>query len=255
MSEHTRVHTEGPVLHIRFDRPEKRNALTQQMYATAAQALEEAASDPECRVVVLSGSETCFTSGNDVRDFASGGVSADSPVVRFLRVISGFAKPVIAAVAGPAIGVGTTVLFHCDLVFATQDLMLKTPFVDLALVPEAASSLLMPRTLGTQRASGMLLLGEPMSAEDAYNAGLVNRIVPSGELLSTALATALALAEKPPEAVRITKALIRKTERDLVADRLQEEGELFMQRLTSPEALEAFSAFLEQRRPDFSSFT
>ncbi|MEN0066698.1 MAG: enoyl-CoA hydratase [Myxococcota bacterium] len=255
MSEHMSVRTDGGVLHVQFDRPEKRNALTQAMYATVNEALTQASNDEHCRVVVLSGSETCFTAGNDVKDFMAGGVSADSPVAQFLQLLSTFEKPLVAAVAGPAVGVGTTMLFHCDLVYATADAKLKTPFVDLALVPEAASSLLMTMYLGYQRAAGMLMLGEVLSATDAYAAGLVNQIIPQGELLATALQKAQQLASRPPAAVRLTKALMRKTHREAVAERLTEEGQLFFERLGSPEAMEAFTAFMEQRKPDFSSFT
>ena len=254
MSEHLLVRQDGPVLHVQLNRLDKRNALTQAMYTGMADAMEEAATSPACRVVLLSGDETCFTSGNDIRDFMAGGLREDSPVVRFLQVISGHPKPIIAAAAGPAIGVGTTMLFHCDLVYAAPDLALKTPFVDLALVPEAASSLLMPAGLGYQRAAGMLMLGEVLSAEEAHVAGLVNRVVPNAELLATAMERAQHLATRPPEALRLTKQLMRKSDQSAVQARMREEAQHFAQRLMSPEAMEAFGAFMEQRAPDFSKF-
>ena len=254
MSDHVLVRREGAVIHMQLNRLDKRNALTQAMYAAMNAVLSDAAADERCRVVVLSGNESCFTAGNDVKDFMAGGVSAESPVAQFLHEISHFPKPLIAAAAGPAIGVGTTLLFHCDLVYATDDLQLRTPFVDLALVPEAASSLLMPAALGYQRAAAMLMLGESMTAHDAHTVGLVNQVVPAGTLLDTAMDKARNLASKPPAALRATKALMRQADQHAVESRMKQEGALFFERLQSPEAMEAFSAFLEQRAPDFSKF-
>ncbi len=254
MTEHIVLHREDNILHIQIDRPKKRNALTQAMYSAIEEALGQAAED-NTRAVVISGSKECFTAGNDLRDFMNGGLKADSPVMRFLHRIATFEKPLIAAVAGHAIGVGTTLLFHCDLVYATADAKLKTPFVDLALVPEAASSLLMPIGLGYQRAAAMLMLGESMSGAEAHAAGVVNKIVAPEELIDTALAKARILATKPPAALRMTKALMKKTDSEAVMARMMEEGQLFMERLSSPEAMEAFSAFMQQRAPDFSKFS
>lgn len=249
-----RIERQDRVLQLVFDRLDKKNALTQAMYTALADALDKAADDAEVRAVVFSGSADCFSAGNDIQDFLAGGLSPDAPVLRFLRTVVGFEKPLVAAVAGPAIGIGTTLLFHCDLVYAAPSTVLKTPFVDLALVPEAASSLLMPAGLGYQRAAGMLLLGEAMSADEAHVAGLVNRVVAAEELLATALDAARRLAAKPPAALRLSKSLMRRGSQQAVAARLGEEAEVFVTQLASPEAKEAFTAFLERRAPDFSRF-
>ena len=241
------------VLHLALDRPEKKNALTRAMYATLADALEAAAADDQVRAVVLSGRGGVFTGGNDLGDFMMDPPTGpDSPVFRFLRNAVGFPKPLIAAVEGPAIGIGTTILLHCDLAYASPDAHFKMPFVDLGLVPEAASSLLLPRIVGPARAAELLLLGESFSAETAREIGLVNAVVedPTGH----ALDRAAALAAKPPEAVRQSKALMRRETADAVGETMAHEGALFVERLGSPEAQEAFTAFFEKRTPDFSRF-
>lgn len=254
MSNDVLVSRDGQVLHLVLNRPKKKNAITQAMYSTLTAALAEASTDGSVRAVVISGGTECFCAGNDIQDFMAGGLKPDAPVVQFLGAISSFGKPLIAAVAGPAVGIGTTLLFHCDLVYAAPNTQLKTPFVDLALVPEAGSSLLMPAGLGYQRAAGMLLLGESMGAEQAHVAGLVNAIVPAEEVVDTALAAAQRLAKKPPGALRMSKGLMRSASKDAVQQRIREEAIVFAGQLKSPEAQEAFMAFMQRRAPDFSAF-
>ncbi len=252
MSEHVVVSTSGDVLEVRFNRPEKKNALTREMYEAVSTAFEQADADPAIRVVLLTGSGDTFTSGNDVKDFqgSSGRPRGGS---RFLPAISSLQKPLIAAVNGAAIGVGTTMLMHCDLIVAARSARFVMPFTSLGLVPEAASSLLVPRLLGHQRASAMLLLGEPLDAATALDWGLVNRVVDDAALMDTAREMAARLAALPPQAIRLTKRLIKHGVPD-VAGRIQEEIGLFTERLASPEAQEAFAAFMEKRKPDFSRF-
>jgi len=241
-------------LEIRLDRPEKKNALTRAMYDAMADAFEKADADPTIRVALLTGTGDSFTSGNDISDFqsraAGGGRSSAS---RFLPTISSMQKPLIAAVNGAAIGVGTTMLMHCDLIVAARSARFVMPFTSLGLVPEAASSLLFPRLLGHQRASALLLLGEPLDAATALAWGFVNRVVDDAVLMDTAREMARRLAALPPQAVRLTKRLIKQGARD-VAGRMEEEIHLFRERLASPEAKEAFAAFMEKRKPDFSRF-
>jgi enoyl-CoA hydratase/carnithine racemase len=194
-----------------------------------------------------------FTGGNDLADFMMDPPTGpESPVFRFLQAAVTFPKPLIAAVEGPAIGIGTTILLHCDLAYASPDAKLKMPFVDLGLVPEAASSLLLPQLAGRVRAAEMLLFGEVIPADRAHEVGLVNDVVAAP--VAHALARAAVLAAKPPAAVRLTKALLGHATAEAVGDALAREGALFIERLGSPEAAEAFSAFFEKRAPDFSAF-
>jgi enoyl-CoA hydratase/carnithine racemase len=243
------------LLEIRFDRPEKKNALSRAMYARVVEALQSADADPAVRVVLLTGTGNYFTSGNDIGDFqvrAAGNQEPDgSP---FLTALSSLQKPLIGAVNGPAIGVGTTMLAHCDLLIAARSARFVMPFTSLGLVPEAASSLLFPRLIGHQRASAMLLLGEPIDAETALDWGFVNQVVDDAALMETAYAMAKRLAALPPQAVRQTKHLIKQGKTD-VPGRIVEELGLFRQRLRSPEAKEAFAAFMEKRKPDFAAFS
>lgn len=242
------------VLEIRLNRPEKKNALTRSMYETVSAELEEADADPSTRVALLTGTGDTFTSGNDIKDFqARGEANAPRGGSRFLPVISSFQKPLIAAVNGAAIGVGTTMLLHCDLIVAAKSARFVMPFTNLALVPEAASTLLVPRLLGHQRASALLLLGEPLDAATALEWGFVNRVVDDAALMQTAREMAGRLAALPPEAVRLTKRLMKHGEPS-VAGRIAEEIGIFSERLGSAEAQEAFAAFMEKRKPDFSRF-
>jgi enoyl-CoA hydratase/carnithine racemase len=241
----------GRILELRLNRPDKKNAITAAMYAALADALRSAADDPEVRVATLLGSGGTFTSGNDLKDFQqSPPLDMDQPVFHFLEAISTFPKVLVAGVEGPAVGVGTTMLLHCDLVLAAPTAIFSLPFVDLALVPEAASSLLLPDLIGRHRAAKHLILGDPFDAETALGYGLVTDIV-SGDLEARVRSTAERIAAKPPEAVRLTKRLLRSNGEE-VRSRIEEEGKLFATRLTSPEAAEAFAAFFEKRPPNFS---
>ena len=244
------------ILRITINRMEKMNALSVAMYDAFASAILAAEGDPEVRVILIEGAGGCFTSGNDLHDFAtSPPTGEESPVFRFLQAISGAQKPIVAAVLGPAVGIGTTMLLHCDLVCAGEGARFELPFVNLGLCPEAACSLLLPHLAGYQRAAELLLLGEPFGADRAREIGLVNAIFPDKELSEQAFATARKLAQRPPVAVRLTKELLKKAGRRAVAETMAEEGRHFLQRLTSPEAKEAFAAFFERRKPDFSRFS
>ncbi|HXT78112.1 MAG TPA: enoyl-CoA hydratase [Acetobacteraceae bacterium] len=242
------------ILEITFNRPEKKNALTRAMYAAVVDAFQTANTEPKIRVVLLTGAGDTFTSGNDIKDFqqraATNEASHASP---FLTALSSLKKPLIAAVNGAAIGVGTTMLAHCDLIVAAQSARFVMPFTSLGLVPEAGSSLLFPRLLGHQRASALLLLGEPMDAATAHAWGFVNQVVPDADLLATARDIARRLAALPPQAVQQTRDLIKFGNADLPG-RIEQELALFRDRLRSPEAAEAFAAFMEKRKPDFSRF-
>lgn len=247
----TKIETHGAVLEIRLDRPKKKNALTIAMYSAMVEALEQGAKDPAIRAVVFTAEGEAFTAGNDVMDFMAGLGDGEPPVLRFIRLLAQYEKPLVAAVNGPAVGLGTTMLLHCDLVYATETARLHAPFVSLGLVPEAASSLLLPRRVGPAVAAEMLLLGTPMSATRAKEVGIVNAIVPAGELRATALDRAAALAKQPPRALQLSRALLRGDATPTLA-RLDEEAKLFAECLAGAEAREAFSAFIEKRTPDFS---
>ncbi len=256
MSDHVLTELEGGVLRVTIHRPEKKNALTVAMYAALAEALRQAEADPAVRVVLLCGTGDAFTAGNDLGDFVANPPSGESsPVFAFLGAISTAAKPVVAAVHGPAIGIGTTLLLHCDLVLATPDARLQLPFVTLGLSPEAASSYLLPLAVGPQRAAELLLFGEPFSGEQAHAWGLVNELTVEGDLLDRATKRAEALAARPPASVRLTKSFLRRPHAEAVQATLRAEAEAFLERLQSPEAAEAFTAFFEKRAPDFSSFS
>jgi enoyl-CoA hydratase/carnithine racemase len=252
MTQHVRVTTADRVTTIRLDRPDKKNAITLEMYAALSDALDGAAADPAVRAVVLAGARDCFTAGNDLGDFvraAQGGDTASGS--RFLRTLAGFDKPLIGAVAGVAIGIGTTMLLHCDLVYAAPSARFRTPFVDLALVPEAGSSILLPALVGARRAAQLLLLGEQLDAPTALAWGLINAV--SEDPDAAAASAAAKLAALPPGALRATKALTRPS-REAILEAMRVEGEAFGARLRSPEAMEAFQAFLGRRPADFSRF-
>lgn len=247
------THAEAGVMTITFNRLERKNSITSAMYAALADALDAAGADPAIRVVLLQGHETVFSAGNDIGDFLNQPpAGADSPVFRFLRGIAQFPKPLVAAVCGPAVGVGTTLLFHCDLVFAGDNAAFSLPFVNLGLVPEAASSLLVPQMFGYHRAAEALLLGEPFMAEAALEAGLVNRVLPPTEANAYAQAQARKLAAKPLGSLVETKRLMKLGQQGPVLERMQEEGASFSRMLREPAAREAFTAFMEKRKPDFS---
>jgi enoyl-CoA hydratase/carnithine racemase len=248
------VATADRVTTIRLDRPDKKNALTIEMYKQLTAALAAAQSERDVRAVVLTGTADCFSSGNDIADFASAG-QRDGDVTAgldFVRAIATFEKPIVAAVAGVAIGVGVTMLLHCDLVVAAPSARFKTPFVALGLVPEAASTLLLPALVGERRAAQLLLLGEQIDAATALAWGLVNEVV--DDPLAAALAKAKTLAAYAPTALRATKGLLRRVGRDAVLEAIGVEGQAFSAQVRSPEAKEAFQAFLARRPADFSSF-
>lgn len=248
------THTEEGILTITLNRVAKKNSLTGAMYAAISDALEAAAADPVVRVAVIQGHETIFSAGNDIGDFLKAPPSADSPVIRFLRVISSFPKPLIGAVCGAAVGVGTTLLLHCDLVYAGDNAAFSLPFVNLGLCPEAGSSYLLPRLMGHQRASEALLLGDPFTAETALEVGLINRIVPPAEVHALAHRQAQRLAAKPLASLIASKRLMKQEQAAPVAARLDEEIAIFGRMLREPAAKEALTAFMENRRPDFSAF-
>lgn len=254
--DHIETSRDGGTLLIRFARPEKKNALTLAMYDRLNAAMTDAAKDPAVRAVVFASTSGIFTAGNDLVDFMQNPpADLDSPVGRFLNHLATFPKPMIAAVDGKGVGLGLTMLLHCDFVYASEKAELVAPFVNLGLVPEAASSLLLPKLVGHQRAAEILLLGEPLSAQRAYALGLYNALLPSDEVLPRAMEVAKKLGEKAPSAVRLSKALLKATDAMTPTERILKEGEIFTQRLQSPEVAEAFGAFFEKRKPDFSPFS
>ena len=255
MSDHILLSEADAILTIQINRPDKRNALTAKMYATVADALENAESNPKIRVVFITGTLDCFTSGNDVVDFMQNPPPDEhSPVTRFLHNLSTFKKPVVAAVNGPAVGVGTTLLLHCDLIYAAEATVFQAPFVSLGLCPEAASSYLLPTLVGLPKAAEILMLGESFDAQTALNYGLINAVFPNDEYRQLAYAKAKKLAAQPAKGLRLTKHLLRKANVDLVKKTMDAEGQHFKTMLQSPEATEAMSAFLQKRKPDFGQF-
>jgi enoyl-CoA hydratase/carnithine racemase len=247
------THTDAGVMTITFNRLDKKNSITSSMYAAMADAVAQAAADASVRVVLVQGHESIFSAGNDIGDFLNQPPSTpESPVFRFLRGIATFEKPLLAAVAGPAVGIGTTMLFHCDLVYAGDNAAFSMPFVNLGLCPEAASSLLAPRMFGYHRAAEALLMGDPFFAEAAQEVGLVNRVVPPTEVNGYAQAQARKLAAKPLSSLIETKRLMKGGYQQEVLQKMDEEGKSFGRMLREPAAKEAFGAFMEKRKPDFS---
>lgn len=256
MTDHILVRKTGHILTVHINRPACKNALTHAMYTALGDALEQAREDSGIRCILFTGNEDCFTSGNDLADFAKGlpGDFQDTPVGRFLFLLTSASKPVVAAVNGPAIGIGTTMLLHCDLVFAGDNARFQMPFASLGLCPEGGSSLLLPSWIGRARAAELLMLGGAFGAEDASRLGLINRVCAPNETEALAMAACQQLAAQPPAAIRATKELMNRPAREQLKDTLLAEGEAFDQRLKSPEAAEAFRAFMEKRKPDYSSF-
>ena len=257
MSEHVRVEKEGGVLAIALARPDRRNAITVAMYAALADAIEGAAEDPDVRVISLRGEGQDFAAGNDLVDFLEAAPRLDEeiPVWRLLRGLATCEIPIVAAVHGNCVGIGTTMLLHCDLVIADDSAKFSMPFVDLGLVPEAASSLVFPRLAGRRRAARYLLLSEPFGADEAQAIGLVSHRATGGALeakLDEVVATLLA---KPPEALRQTQRLLRHGSHDEILERMKLESSLFAERLESAEVKEAIGAFFEKRKRDFSSLS
>ena len=251
---HILSNIDAGVMTLTINRLEKKNSITSAMYSLLADALDAAQLDAPVRAVVIQGHETIFSAGNDLGDFLNKPPSTqDSPVFRFLRSISTFPKPIVAAVCGPAVGIGTTMLLHCDLIYAGDNAAFSMPFVNLGLCPEAASSLLVPQLIGYHRAAEALLLGEPFTAESALEMGLVNRIVPPAEANALAHRQAQKLAARPISSLIETKRLMKKANAPLLAERISEEGVSFARMLAEPAAREAFTAFMQKRPPDFSA--
>jgi enoyl-CoA hydratase/carnithine racemase len=254
--QHVVVEKSDKILTLTLNRPDKKNALTRAMYQTLATEIANADSDPNVRCIVIKANGDMFTAGNDLADFAAIGNSTAAPTLAdanpLLPALAQARTPIVAAVNGRAVGVGVTMLLHCDMVYVAEDALLSAPFVNLALVPEAASSLLMPLRIGHARAFEMFVLGAPVNAEKAVNWGIANRSVPQAVLHSTARETAMAIAARAPESVVATKLLMR-DETALLARISQESGH-FIRQLKSPEFKEAFTAFSERRAADFSQF-
>lgn len=256
MSEDILITRDEAVVEIRFNRPDKKNAITNSMYGAMADALESAAADKSVRAILFTANGDFFTAGNDLSDFAAqntGAFTGPRHVGRFLQRVIEAEKPVVAAVQGSAVGVGVTMLLQCDLVYIAETAKLTTPFVNLGLVPENASSLTMPARMGHARAFAMLGLGEPITGKDAAACGIANAALPAAEVEPRARAAAQTLAKKPAEALRLTKQLMRNPA--ALIERMEHEGAIFAQRLKSAEAAEAFAAFAQRRAPDFSKLS
>ena len=238
---------------IEIARPEKKNAITGAMYHAMAAALDAAKADTAVRAVLIAGQPGIFTSGNDIEDFMQR-PPGEPPAFAFMRALMGCDKPVVAAVTGAAIGIGTTLLLHCDFVYVSDEARLAMPFVSLGLVPEFASSLIVPQLMGNVRAAEKLLLGDPFTGADAVECGIANAVLPANEVVNHARRIAERFNALPPSAVRDTKTLMRRARAALAAETITAEGEVFAKRLRSPEAQEAFGAFFQKRKPDFSKF-
>src|SRR5579859_874415 len=254
MAEHIVVSIEDRILTLRLDRPEKKNALTRGMYLGMIEALKQADADPNVRVVLITGTEVCFTAGNDLVDFANAKPGETSPAILYLQTLAAAQKPVIAAVGGVAVGIGTTMLLHCDLVYATSSARFQLPFVNLGLCPEAGSSYVLPSLVGQRRAAELLFFGEPFGAEAAREFGIVNEVCVESELFLRTNAAAQQLAEKPPTALRTAKALLKQGSADNIKAAMARETKQFAALLQGPEAREAMMAFMQRRKPDFSKF-
>lgn len=254
MTDHIKTELAGGVLTVTLARADKKNAITQAMYAALAEATERARTDDAVRVLVFRGEGDSFSAGNDIGDFIAIGSQAGQPtdmaVFRFLKALADLDKPVVAAVKGRAVGIGLTLLLHCDVVVVAEDALLSAPFINLALAPEAASSMLLPAVLGHQRAFEIFALGEPIDGRTALAWGLANRAVPAEQVEAVAAELAGKLAARAPNSIRKTKRLMRDAER--LWDLMQREGEAFGSQMKSPEAMEAFMAFTQKRAPDFS---
>jgi enoyl-CoA hydratase/carnithine racemase len=254
MSEPVLTELNGGVLTVTLNRPEKKNAITQAMYAALAAATERARTDDAVRVLLFRAAGDSFSAGNDIADFiaigsSDGGQVVDAPVFHFLKALADLDKPAMAAVRGRAVGIGLTLLLHCDMVVVAEDALLSAPFVNLALAPEAASSLLLPMVLGHQRAFEIFALGEPIDGRTAQAWGLANRAVPADQVDALAAELAAKVAARAPNSIRKTKRLMRDSERLWAL--MQEEGEAFGSQMSSPEAMEAFMAFTQKRAPVF----
>ncbi len=256
MSEQIITKSENGVLHIVLNRAEKRNALTRVMYAGIAEGIEMAENDPKIRVILIYGNGQCFCAGNDLKDFQDmdWGNNSTRTATSWTEMILKAKKPIVAAIHGYAIGVGVTMLLHFDLVYAGTNCRFQFPFVNLGLVPEFGSTFNLPELVGHQRAAELFFFGDWFTAEEAEKMGMINKIFPENKLITEVVSLAEKLAEKPPEALRKTKELIKKRQKEILAKLMPEEGAEFARRQKSPEAQEAFKAFFERRKPDFSKF-
>jgi len=255
VSDHIHTSLADGVLTVTLARPDKKNAITQAMYSVLAEATNQARTDDAVRVLLFRSEGDSFSAGNDIADFiaigsAGGGQVTDAPVFQFLRSLATLDKPAVAAVRGRAVGIGLTLLLHCDLVVVAEDALLSVPFVNLALAPEAASSLLLPAVIGHQRAFEMFALGEAIDGPTALAWGLANRCVPADQVDAVAAGLALKVASRAPNSIRKTKTLMRDAE--ALWSLMLREGEAFGSQMSSPEAMEAFMAFSQKRQPDFS---
>jgi len=240
---------------IEIARPEKKNAITRAMYLAMAAAVDAAVADPAVRALLITGQPGIFTSGNDIHDFMERPpADGDAPPFVFMKALLACDKPVVAAVTGAAIGIGTTMLLHCDFVYVCDEARLAMPFVSLGLVPEFASSLILPQLLGNVRAAEKILLGDPFTGAEAVECGIANAVLPTGEVVRHARRVAERFNALPPGAVQESKRLLRRARAEAVLETIRVEAEVFARRLRSPEAQEAFSAFFQKRRPDFSTF-
>lgn len=247
--------TADGVATIEIARSQKKNALTLAMYEAMTDAITNAVADGAVRAILIAGQPGVFTSGNDLEDFMQRPPAGEeSPVFRFMQALAACDKPVVAAVTGVAVGIGTTMLLHCDLVYVSEDAQLAMPFVSLGLVPEFGSSLILPQLMGYARAAERLLLGDPLSAAQAVDLGIASAVLPAGDVLAHARRMAERFNALPPGAVRDTKRLMRLGSRDGILRAMQAEAAMFGERLRSPEAKEAFAAFFARRKPDFSKF-
>jgi len=246
------------ILTLEFDRLERKNAITGAMYQTMADALRDAEQDAAVRAILITGKPEIFTAGNDLDDFLNnageGAMTEQRPVFQFMTALESCTKPVVAAVAGAAVGIGTTLLMHCDLVYCADNAKFSMPFTQLGLCPEFASSLLVPQAAGYTRAAEKLLLGEAFLAQEALEMGIVARVLPAAELLAFAQGQAAKLAKLPPASIRTTKALMKRARSPMIREAIAAENERFSAMLQGAEAKEAFTAFFEKRKPDFSKF-
>ncbi len=254
--DQVQTEVQNGVLQLAMNRPEKKNALTSAMYEALVDAIQQAESDDSVRVLLLRGNGDSFTAGNDIEDFIQKPWKGQAvpPAEQFIRAVAFARKPVIAAVHGLAVGIGTTILLHCDLVYAAEDTKLLMPFVNLGIIPEAGSTLLLPRLIGHQRAAELMLLAAPFSAQRAYELGIVNRVLPLDQLTPAALTAAQQLAEKPSSAIRLAKQMMKQHLASDLDRVIREEVLAIAGRLESPETTEALDAFVQKRKPDFSRF-
>ncbi len=248
------------ILTLEFNRPERKNAITGAMYQTLADEINAAETDTAVRAILIAGKPEIFTAGNDLEDFMKTATGSDGvdflnrPVFQFMRALAGSTKPVVAAVGGMAVGIGTTLLMHCDLVYASDSAKFSVPFAQLGLCPEFGSSLLMPLAGGHARAAEKLMLGEPFTAQEACDMGIVSKVLPPAELLAHAQAQAAKLVALPAASIRTTKRLMTSTRKAQLQEVIDAESKLFAEMLQGPEAKEAFTAFFQKRKPDFTKF-